>query len=92
MKNKGWVMIGVLIWEYLFVMITTSLGVTTGGGDLISITTDPTFFQIVGGFFKTFIGLLTFSAEGLPIIIIFFAVYLPLILLLTAIAFFVRGD
>ena len=94
MKNKGFIMIAVFIWEYILVMVVESLGATTTGGTLLELPTDPTFLEMAGIFFKIFIGLLTFSINiaNTPDIIIFGSVYLPLLILFTAFAFFVRGD
>ena len=92
MKNKGFWIIGVFLWEYIFVMICASLDLTTSGGELLTIPTDATFIEIVGTYFQIIGGLLSFSVSGIPDIIIFIAVYLPLLILLTALAFFVRGD
>lgn len=94
MKNKGFVIFFVLVYQYFLVMLVESLGATTVGGTLIEIPTDPTFVDFVVSFFKIFIGLLTFSisVDGMPDIIAFFGVYIPLVILLIAIASFVRGD
>ena len=94
MKNKGWIMILVLIWEYILIIMVESIGATSSGGVLLSIPTDPTFLEYVGTFFDIFVGLLTFSItiDNAPVILIFGAVYLPLLILFVAVAMMIRRD
>lgn len=92
LTNKGWVIIGVFLWEYFFVMLCGSLNIATTGGTLLQIPTDPSFLDIVVTYFKIFKNLLFFSVVGIPNIVIFIAVYIPLLVFITALVSFVRKD
>jgi len=91
-KNKGYVIIFVLLFEYFLVMVCESLDLTTTGGTLLTIPSDPWFIDMVLTSFKIFIGLLTFSIVGIPDILVLFAVYLPLLLAFVSLFMIVKGD
>ena len=87
-------MIGILIWEYILIIFVESLGATGTGGTLLEIPQDPSFLDFARTYFGIFKGLLTFSItiDSAPPFLLFGAVYLPLLILFVALAFFIRRE
>lgn len=83
MKNKGWIMIIIVIYNFILTLLCNDLQFVTTGGDLLDLPTKVDFFTAMINFIDMFISMLTFQVEGLSSTVTILVVYLPNLILLT---------